>query len=271
MKLKTWILLLFFSSCVLHVNAQLMKKLKEKVTEKVNEKVNDATDKLLKKNSETSTSPTESTSQGSPQNNSNANRSRPVNSKGAGLISTPPDIGMEIENSSTAFNASQFAQARYSIQQALLGTELLIGQELLKSLPTDVTGLPSIPSSDKVTSSGWGWSGFSVQREYQKDEKTLTVTVQDYAFYGAAWAMLLDSGMGGLQMGNEQQKSKRIMVDGNKAVISYDESSGYTIAMLLTQGTALVWEGVNFNNENELLNAVKTFDIKKIKALLGEK
>jgi hypothetical protein len=54
-------------------------------------------------------------------------------------------------------------------------------------------------------------------------------------------------------------------------VISYDDSKGYTVVVMLTQGSALVWEGVNIASEDEMMKAVNSFDIDRIKKFLGEK
>jgi hypothetical protein len=54
-------------------------------------------------------------------------------------------------------------------------------------------------------------------------------------------------------------------------MISYDDSKGYTVVVMLTQGSALGWEGVNIGSEQEMMNAVNQFDIDKIKKYLGEK
>ncbi|HLO79726.1 MAG TPA: hypothetical protein VK166_02140, partial [Chitinophagaceae bacterium] len=86
-----------------------------------------------------------------------------------------------------------------------------------------------------------------------------------------AWAMYFNGGMMNTQMENNEQKMKSIMVKGNKGVISYDASKGYTVVVMLTQGSALVWDGVNFASEQEMMDGVNSFDIDKIKKFLGEK
>jgi predicted regulator of Ras-like GTPase activity (Roadblock/LC7/MglB family) len=83
------------------------------------------------------------------------------------------------------------------------------------------------------------------------------------------WGMYFNGAM--TQQENNEQKMKNIMVKGNKGVISYDANKGYTVVVMLTQGSALTWEGVNYASEQEMLDAVNKFDIDKIKDLLGEK
>ncbi len=236
---------------VMPVKAQLLKKLKEKV--------NKATEQIIPGNTP------ENNSSGSGSNSSG----RPQNKTGAGLISTPPDIESNLTSSETAFKANKYSESRFALQQAILGVELRIGQEILKLMPDEVNGVPKIAEKDKVASSGWGWNGLMINREYQKGEKFLGVAVQDFSYLGPVWSMYYNGGM--TQQENNEQKMKNIMVKGNKGVIAYDANKGYTVVVMLTQGSALAWEGVNYASEQEMLDAVNKFDIDKIKSLLGEK
>lgn len=241
-----------FAICaVMPVKAQLLKKLKEKV--------NKATEQIIPGNTP------ENNSSGSGSNSSG----RPQNKTGAGLISTPPDIESNLTSSETAFKANKYSESRFALQQAILGVELRIGQEILKLMPDEVNGVPKIAEKDKVASSGWGWNGLMINREYQKGEKFLGVAVQDFSYLGPVWSMYYNGGM--TQQENNEQKMKNIMVKGNKGVIAYDANKGYTVVVMLTQGSALAWEGVNYASEQEMLDAVNKFDIDKIKSLLGEK
>ena len=233
--------------------AQLMKKLKEKV--------NKATETIV-------TSNTPQTSETSNSSTSNSSSGRPQNTTGAGLVSTPPDIEANMAQSETAFTASKYAESRYALQQAILGVELKIGQEILKSLPEQVAGMPKVVEKDRVASSGWGWTGLVINREYQKGEKFLSVGIQDFSMLGPLWSMYLS---GAYSQQNNEQKMKEIMVKGNKGVISFDAGKGYTVVVMLTQGSALSWDGVNFASEQEMLDAVNQFDIDKVKKFLGEK
>jgi hypothetical protein len=65
---------------------------------------------------------------------------------------------------------------------------------------------------DKVASSGWGWSGLTISRDYQKDDKLIGVGIQDFSYLGPAWSMFLNGGMNSQQVENEKQKMKQIMV-----------------------------------------------------------
>lgn len=237
----------------INADAQILRKLKEKVNQAADQMVNSAIP----------------SSSGGQAGSQAGGAGRPSNRTGGGLVSTPPDIPSNISASETAFNASKYGEARYALQQAILGVELRIGQEILKSLPEQVSGLSRKPEKDQVASSGWGWTGLVVNREYQQGEKYLSVSIQDLSMLGPLWAMYMN-GDHTVQQNNEQ-KIKNVMVKGNKGVISYEASKGYTVVVMLTQGSALGWEGVNFSTEQEMMDAVNQFDIDKIKKYLGER
>lgn len=252
MQSKLTIALVFALFALVPAKAQLLKKLKEKV--------NQATDQII---------PGNNSGTGNTGSTSGNSSGKPQNKTGAGLISTPPDIESNLTSSETAFKANKYSESRFALQQAILGVELRIGQEILKLMPDEVNGLPKVPEKDKVASSGWGWNGLMINREYQKGDKYLGVAVQDFSYLGPMWGMYFNGGM--TQQENNEQKMKNIMVKGNKGVISYDANKGYTVVVMLTQGSALAWEGVNYASEQEMLDAVNKFDIDKIKGLLGEK
>ncbi|HJP64266.1 MAG TPA: hypothetical protein VJ844_12545, partial [Mucilaginibacter sp.] len=67
-----------------------------------------------------------------------------------------------------------------------------------------------------------------------------------------------------------KQNFKQVRVKGNKAIIQYEDSKGYTLIVSLGQSSMIVWECINFANEQEVMTAANTFDIDGIKKMLGE-
>src|SRR5690606_24160423 len=113
----------------------------------------------------------------------NQNRSRPSNKGGGGLISTPPDVKQNLADAETSFKSGSYGEARYAVQQAMLGVEMEIGKEVLEAMPASVSGLDKVADADQVTSSGYGWAGLTIHREYLKDDKELRTTVAN----NSAW------------------------------------------------------------------------------------
>lgn len=222
-----------------------------------------ATDKIIdKKTDEAINGPN-----GNPKNSGN---SEAGNKGGGGLITTPPNVGENLTAAETAFKGGNYGEARYAVQQAMLGVELEIGQKILKSLPAAVVSLDKDSAADQVTSTGWGWAGLTIHREYGKDDKQFKLTVANNAVWMNAINLHFNN-MGYAQTTGGEQKWKQIKVKGNRGVIEYDDNTGYKLSVPLGQTSLLVYEGVNFASEADMMTAVNAIDLDLIKKQLGEK
>ena len=137
--------------------AQLLKKIKDKVNKTV--------DKAVDKEAEKKTGiPSETSSTGNDNSSSNSS-GKPTNKGGGGLTNTePPDVKAQMAEAETAHGAKNYSDARYSLQQALMGVEIQLGRQILKSLPVTVVSVPADSLQDKVMSTQWGWNNLSIQR-----------------------------------------------------------------------------------------------------------
>lgn len=259
--------------------AQVLNRLKNKAENKGEQKAGEAIDNLFKgkkKDQNTNTGGSNSGTNG--QNGSgNGNSSgssggnnNPSNNTGGGLISTPPDVNQNLSDAEAAYKKSSYGEARYSVQQAMLGVELEIGNKILKSLPETVSGLKKQEDADQVTSTGYGWAGLTIHREYNDTkEKEIRVTIANNSAWMAGVNAYLTNG-GYAQQTNGQQNWKQIKVKGYRAIIEFEQSSGYKISLPLGQSSLIVYEGVNFANETDMIKAAEALDIDGIKKQLGE-
>lgn len=216
-------------------------------------------------------------------NNNNANgnttdmssvgkKGRPANKTGEGLISTPPSVPENLNTAETAFKAGNYSDARYSVRQAMVGVQMEIGKKILAELPATISEMAKDTASDKVTSSGWGmgFAGLTIQRDYNKDDKQLSFTIANNAAWMQAVNMYFNNSAY-MQTSGGEQKWKQIKVQEEKAIIEFDANSGYKLSVPVGQTTLMVYEGVNFTNEQDFLNAVNQINIASIKKNLGEK
>ena len=265
MKLK--LLLSAIAICALFsVNAQgLVGKLKQKASQAADKALEKKVNEKTGNTSNTSTDQNQNQDQQSSDNNSGA---RPQNKGGAGLVSTPPDVNQNLSEAESSYKSGSYGDARYAVQQAMLGVEMEIGQQVLKSLPETVNGLPKLAESDQVTSTGYGWAGLTIQRVYNKDDKELRTTIANNAAMMAGVNAYLASGYA--QTTNGQQNWKQTKVKGYKAIIEYNEGSGYKLSVPLGQSSLIAWEGINYATEQEIMSAANAFDIDGIKKMLGE-
>ena len=253
------LLISLLMAAVIPSQGQLLKKLKEKAEEKITKKVTGEENPGTTNNGNNNTGTGESGGNG-----------KPANKGGGGLTNTtPPDVMQQMADAEKAHDAGNYSDARYSIQQALIGVELQMGRELLRSLPDAVDNLPKDTIQDKVTSTQWGWSNLTMQRVYyDKKDKQLTVTIGNNGLY-AGFVNMYFNGMYTQSDGNNQNV-KQVRVKGNKAAIQYDDSKGYTLIVPLGQSSMIVWECINFADENEVIKAGESFNIDDIKKRLGE-
>jgi hypothetical protein len=192
------------------------------------------------------------------------------NQGGGGLISTPPDVKQNLADGETAYKGGKFGEARYSIQQAMLGVELEIGNKILKSLPESISGLNKDAASDKVTSTGSGWAGLSIERRYTDTKsKDFQITVVNNAVMMSALNLYFTNG-GYAQQTNGQQNWKQTKLKGHRAIIEFSEGSGYKLSVPIGQSSLVLLAGVNFATENDMMAAANAVDIDGIKKMLGE-
>src|SRR5688500_15005892 len=126
--------------------------------------------------------------------NTSPNRGRPSNKAGGGLVSTPPDVKQNLADAETSYKAGSYGEARYAVQQAMLGVEMEIGKKVLEMLPGAVSGLDKVAEADQVTSSGYGWAGLTIHRQYLKDDKELTATIANNSAWMSAVNMYMANG-----------------------------------------------------------------------------
>jgi hypothetical protein len=192
----------------------------------------------------------------------------PSNTRGGGLNKTSINVQEQIKSAELAYNDRKYGDAKYSVRQAILGIELEIGEKILKDLPETVDGLPKIDEEDVVTSSGIGFVGMIIERNYREGDKQFKVTIGNDAGMLSAVNMYLASGA--YAQSSEEENFKQTKFKDHRAVIEYDEYSGYKLSVPFGQSSVLVMEGVNFSDENEFMNACSEIDIENIKKQLGE-
>lgn len=268
---KLNIVLVFAGMFLLHHQAsgQLLNKMKQKLEDKAVQ----AVDKAMGGNT---TNPGNAPGGGSSGGTGAAGSApgsstrRAVNKGGAGLISTPPDVKQNLAAAETSFKSGKFSDTRLAVQQAMLGVEMEIGHKILKSLPETISGLKKNAEVEQVTSNGWGWAGLTILRQYDNSAgKQLRLTVANNSAWMSALNLYFANSQA--QTSGGQQNWKQVSVKGNKAILEYEADSGYKLSLPFGQTSLLVYEGINFKDEQEMMAAANSVDIDQIKKMLGEK
>ena len=250
----------------LNTDAQVLNRLKNKVENKGEQKAGEAIDNLFgnKKNDQQrgSQNPND------PNFNGGRGGNNPSNNGGGGLVTTPPDVKQNLSDAEASYKTNSYNEARYSLQQAMLGVELEIGNQILKSLPETVSGLKKDTDADQVSSMGWGWSGLLIQRDYvDSNDKMFGVIVANNSMWMTSVNLYFS---GAYAQSGGEQNWKQIKVKGHRAIIEYDDSSGYKVSIPIGQSSLVIYEGINFSSEQEMITASNVIDIDSIKEKLGE-
>lgn len=194
----------------------------------------------------------------------------PSNNSGGGLISTPPDVKQNLDDAEKAYKAKGYGDARYAVQQAMLGVELEIGNQILKSLPSSINGLNKVDTEDQVASSGWGWAGLMIERKYRDSkDKQFTVTIANNSAWMSAITVYMNNA-GYAQQTGGQQNWKQTKIKGYRAIIEFEQGSGYKLSVPIGQSSLVVFQGINFATEADMMSAANVVDIDGIKKQLGE-
>ncbi len=235
---------------VLHMStshAQFVRALKDKIKSE--------TEKMQKSESE----------EAEPQVNENRSA---TNTKGEGLIFTPPDVKENMAEAEAAFQAKNYVDAKNAIRQAIMGVEMEMGQNVLESLPENIAGMEKDPQSDQVSSSSELLAGLTITRKYVKDDKELNITIANNSLLIASANAYLSNPS--YAASGSEQNYKPVKIKDFKGVLEFDESSGYKLSLPIGQTSIVVLEGINFQNEPEVMTAADNFDFDSIKKQLGE-
>lgn len=246
-------------------SGQLMNKLKQKVSQKTEQTI----DKKLGLGGNQNNTGSPGGNNGGISGPGNSGSNNPSNTSGGGLITTPPDVQQNIADAQSAYKSGSYGDARYAVQQAMLGVEMEIGNKILESLPENISGLPKDASSDQVTSTGYGWVGLTIHRVYTSDDQQFRVTVANNAMWMSALNMYMTGG-GYAQTTGGEQNWKQTKLKGHRAIIEYNEGSGYKLSVPIGQSSLIMYEGVNFASEPDMMKASETVLIDAIKSMLGE-
>lgn len=197
-----------------------------------------------------------------------AEGARMTNTRGGGLVHTPPDVESHLAEAEKAFGEKSFSHTRDAIRQAMLGVEMEIGQRILDHLPDQLRNLPTQEGMDQVSSSSIGFVGLTIKRIYQSSDQQVTLTVANDAAMLSAVNMYM--GAGYYQESSAEPDHKPIDYKGYRGILEYDEADGYTMSVPFGQSSLMVFEAVNFANEQEVMQTAEVVDIERIKQELGE-
>ncbi len=92
------------------------------------------------------------------------------------LMSVGQDFNKSLADARSAYAGGNLEDARFAMQQMLNEIDILVGKELLKSLPAKFDAMAAVTGNDNVTANT-GLAGVIVHRDYGTGEKTATLDI----------------------------------------------------------------------------------------------
>ena len=179
----------------------------------------------------------------------------------------PPDVHEQIANARTAYAVQSYTETRFYVQQAIIGIELQIGNKILESMPDAVLGVSADKSEDVVFSTGAGFAGMNISREYPRDIGTNKAMVAN----NSALTMGMHMATTSPGMAPQDENTKITRYKGYKAVLEADDYRGYKMSIPIGQSSIFILDCRTCDSESQLIEAADLFDIDEFKSLLGEK
>lgn len=176
------------------------------------------------------------------------------------------EVSASLDEAKTAYTAGSLDDARFALEQSLQQIDQAIGKEILKILPTDLSGISYNENDDNVVGNSLGFAGIFVDRNYFGESKDASIEIiGDSPLMASVNAILAMPAI--VTSGDENQK--RIKIDGYKSLLQKDLNAdgieSYTIQ--IPANTTLITLNCNGVSENEAIamaNQIPVSDIVKI-------
>jgi hypothetical protein len=173
------------------------------------------------------------------------------------------DISASLSEAKSSYSSGSLDDARFALEQALQQIDQAIGKEILKILPTNLSGMEFLEQEDNVVGTNLGFAGLFVDRNYGQEEKSASIDIiGDSPLMAGLNAMLALPAI--MTQGDGDQK--RIKVDGYKSLLQKETSSegavSYTVQ--IPANSTLISLNVNGYTENEVISMANTIPVAQI-------
>lgn len=178
---------------------------------------------------------------------------------------TPEDITNHMDEAAKAFAEKDYSETRFNLQQAMAGVELELGRKVLESMPEEVLGVPFNPDEDQVVSTGMGFIGLTINRDYQSDKGEISAAIANNSTLLMPYNMALSNP----QMTTQEENMKIVKVNGHRGVLELDEDE-YKLGIPFGQSSVFILTCDACADEGEVISAAEAFDIDGYLKILGE-
>jgi hypothetical protein len=131
------------------------------------------------------------------------------------------DFQANLSTARSAYGSGNLEEARFAMQQMLNDIDVLVGKELLKSLPAKFDALNANTANDNVTANT-GLAGVLVHRDYGSGDKTASLEIMSNSPLIASINAILSIPF----IGNSGDGSQKVIkVQGYKSVLQRTQDS----------------------------------------------
>ena len=165
----------------------------------------------------------------------------------------------------SSFNSKSYSDARFSIQQALVEIEIQLGEKVLEEMPKTAMGQNYDPDDDRAISTGVGFIGLDITRQYPSDNGDIVASIANNAAIFGPYNMALSNP----QMISQNENMKAVTVDGKRGVLELNGDS-FRLALPFGQSSLFMLDCESCPDEASILNLAGEFDLDAYLKILGE-
>jgi len=180
-----------------------------------------------------------------------------------GILGHAQDFDKNLTVARSSYASGDLENARFAIEQMLGDIDVIIGKEILKSLPVKMGTLTYNEKQDNVT--GGGGAGLFIHRDYGTYPKSANLEVINNSPLITSINAILSIPMMGAMMSNENQKV--VKIQGYKSLLnkSVNTETGKTSYELqVPVNNTLVTLKLDDTNESEITSLAGTIPLSKI-------
>lgn len=177
------------------------------------------------------------------------------------------DFGSSLATAKSEYSSGNLDEARLALQQSLAEVDREIGKAILMILPSSISGLAMVESSDEVTGNSSAFGGLFVHRDYGDTTRSVSIDLMDNSPMLAGINTLLAMPM---MMNSSDGGQKVVKVSGYKALLQRKEADeaagGYTLQIPFNQSLFTIeFDGVF--SEADVISAANSLPVSEVASL----
>jgi hypothetical protein len=184
------------------------------------------------------------------------------------LLSGAQDFAKNLTTARSSYSAGKLEDTRFALEQMLRDLDIVIGEEIIKLLPTKVASLNYNTKEDNVTGGSGTVNGLFVERRYGAETKTATINVFNNSPVMSSINAILSMPLIGGMMRDENQKV--IKIQGYKSLLnkSVDSNTGKTnYELQVPMNNTLITIKMDDTSEPEITAVANGLQLSKIARL----